>query len=193
MWWWKQVAGISHTSGMLTVLFYGRPYSKPPRKTWGHNNKKVISSQLPEAYSFLLINPVMSPSARLCHSFTASIPPSLCSLSVCLSVCSASATKNNTCVHSVFVFQGWLTLKRRREGKWNRSGKDDDEVWGLLSSVLSSGKCAANEIEVLNQICSAWVIECCFEERACLYVGTDVGTRMESLCRGLAASSDSWW
>lgn len=60
-----------------------------------------------------------------------------------------------------------------------------------LSSVLSFGKCAANEIEVLNQICTAWVIECCFESRACLYVWTDEGTWMESLCRMLAVSSDS--
>lgn len=49
--------------------------------------------------------------------------------------------------------------------------------------MLSSGKCAANEIEVLNQICSAWVIECCFEERACLYVRAGEETRTESLCR----------
>lgn len=51
------------------------------------------------------------------------------------------------------------------------------------SSVLSFGKCAANEIAVLNQICSAWVIECCFENRACLYVGTEEGTWMEPLCQ----------
>lgn len=31
------------------------------------------------------------------------------------------------------------------------------------SYVLSCGKCAANEIAVLNQICKARVIECCFE------------------------------
>lgn len=59
------------------------------------------------------------------------------------------------------------------------------------SSVLSFGKCAANEIEVLNQICSAWVTECCFENLACLHVGTDEGTWMESPCRMLAVSSDS--
>lgn len=51
-----------------------------------------------------------------------------------------------------------------------------------LSFVLSFGKCAANEIAVLNQICSAWVIECCFENRACLYVAAVEGTWMESLC-----------
>ncbi len=60
-----------------------------------------------------------------------------------------------------------------------------------LSSVLSFGKCAANGIAVLNQICSAWVIECCFGNRACLYVGTEEGTWIESLCRTLAVSSDS--
>lgn len=87
---WKQVASISHTSDMLTVLFYSQPYSKLPWKTWGHNSKKVISRQLPEAYSFLLITHVMSPSARLCHSFTASTSaPSLLlqRLPVFLSVC----------------------------------------------------------------------------------------------------------
>lgn len=51
-----------------------------------------------------------------------------------------------------------------------------------LISVLSFGKCAANEIEVLNQICSAWVIECCSKNRACLYVGKEEGTWMEPLC-----------
>lgn len=45
-----------------------------------------------------------------------------------------------------------------------------------LSSVLSFGKCTANEIEVLNQICGAWLIECSFENCACFYVGTDEGT-----------------
>ncbi len=60
-----------------------------------------------------------------------------------------------------------------------------------LSSVLYLGKCAANEIEVLNQICSTWVIECCFENRACLYVGTDKGTWIEWLCGAQAVSSDS--
>lgn len=100
IWWWKQVASISHTRDMLTVLFYSQPYSKLSWKTWGHNSKKVISSQLPEAYSFLLITPVMSPSVRLCHSFTApTAAPSLflqrlpVCLSESLSAFSASATK----------------------------------------------------------------------------------------------------
>lgn len=36
------------------------------------------------------------------------------------------------------------------------------------SCVLSCGKCEANEIAALNQICSARVIECYFEKHACL-------------------------
>lgn len=48
-----------------------------------------------------------------------------------------------------------------------------------LSSMLSHGKCAANGIAVLNQICIAWVIECCFENRESLYVGKEVGSWME--------------
>lgn len=60
-----------------------------------------------------------------------------------------------------------------------------------LSSVLYFGKCATNEIEVLNQICSARVIECCFESHACLNVGADEGTWMEMLRRTLAVSSNS--
>lgn len=60
-----------------------------------------------------------------------------------------------------------------------------------LSSVLSRGKCAANGIAVLNQICSAWVIECCFENRACLYVGTEERSQIEWVCKEVAVSSDS--
>lgn len=125
----SRLPALGFTSNMLTVLCYSQPYSKLPWKTRGHNSKKVII-QLPEAYSFLLITPVMSPSARLCHRFTATSPaPSLfcrgwkdsvfqsVRLPAYLSVFLPSVIKNNTCVHSLFAFQGWLTLKKEKRGQ----------------------------------------------------------------------------
>lgn len=203
MLWWKQDSSITHTSDMLTVLFYyGQPYSKRLRKPSGHDSKKVISSPLPEAYSFLLITPVMSPSAHLCHGFTAFTPPSLCrgfmtvslTASVFLSFCMLAQHLQPNALRVYlcwFLKLGWLW---KGEERANRTGAGSMMMkCEGPSSVLSFGKCVANEIAVLNQICSAWVIECCFENRACLSVGKGEGTCMESLCGTLAVSSDSCW
>lgn len=69
-----------------------------------------------------------------------------------------------------------------------------------FGSVLSRGKCAANGIAPLNQICSAWVIECCCEKRARLYVGTEEVSWSEwirrratvSLIHGVKAEEDKF-
>lgn len=133
----------------------------------------------------------MSLSAHLCHSLHSASFPSFAETSF-LSACRCvyfyfppfvlSIIKNNTYVQSMLA--PWLVgpLKKERRG----IQKGDSEMMMRcegLSSVLYFGKCADNEIKVLNQICTAWVIGCCSESSAYLHVETRKGAGLEMLRR----------
>lgn len=97
----------------LLYCFTARYKAKMPRKTWGHNSKNVIIQRM-EAFSFLLITPVM---LLLCFY---SLPPAaflICCLFVnmtifCLSVTLTFTTKNGK-VWFMYIICSVFKLKRR--------------------------------------------------------------------------------
>lgn len=64
---WNRLQALA-TPGICTLCcFTANCIGKLSWNTQGYNSRKVISSLLPEAVSSLLITPVMSPCAILCH------------------------------------------------------------------------------------------------------------------------------